>query len=650
MINQYPLWKYLLVAAVLAAGSFYALPNIYGEDPAVQVSAARGAPVDAELEGRVSEELARAGVPPMRVERDERRLLLRFEGEEAQLRAKDALRNVLDRRRFVVALNLAPATPRWMEALGTLPMSLGLDLRGGVHFLMEVDMDAAVRQADLRHVGDVRGLLREEKIRHKGISQRQDGGLAVRFRDAGDRDAGQAAIERTLPDLVLEAVEVSGDPGLRGRLSEAATADIKRFALQQNITTLRNRVNELGVAEPLVQQQGENRIVVQLPGVQDTTRAKEILGGTATLEFRMVDDQNSVQDALDGRVPATSKLYRERDGRPILLRKNLMLTGEYIIDAASGIESQTGSPAVFITLDGKGARLFSQRTRDKIGRPMAVVFIEKKSETRIVDGERLKASWTDEEVINVAVIRDQLGKRFQITGLDNTEEARNLALLLRAGALAAPIEIVEERTVGPSLGQENIDRGFRSVLIGFALVLAFMAFYYRLFGLVADLALTFNLIMIVGVLSLFNSSGWPATLTLPGIAGIVLTTGMAVDANVLIFERIREELRVGNTPQAAIHAGYQKAFSTIADANITTLIAALVLFGFGTGPIKGFAVTLSIGIATSMFTAILAPARSSTSSTAASGSHASPSEARALPCAPSSGKHDSTSWPGAGTR
>ena len=605
MINQYPLWKYLLVAAVLTVGSFYALPNIYGEDPAVQVSAARGAPVDAELEARVSEELARVGVLPIRVERDDRRLLLRFEEEEAQLRAKDALRNVLDRRRFVVALNLAPATPRWMEAIGTLPMSLGLDLRGGVHFLMEVDMDAAVRQADLRHVGDVRGLLREEKIRHKGISQRQDGGLAVRFRDAEERDAGQAVIERTLPDLVLEAVEVSGDPGLRGRLSETATADIKRFALQQNITTLRNRVNELGVAEPLVQQQGENRIVVQLPGVQDTTRAKEILGGTATLEFRMVDDQNSVQDALDGSVPATSKLYRERDGRPILLRKNLMLTGEYIIDAASGIDSQTASPAVFITLDGKGARLFSQRTRDKIGRPMAVVFIEKKSETRIVDGERLKTSWTDEEVINVAVIRDQLGKRFQITGLDNTEEARNLALLLRAGALAAPIEIVEERTVGPSLGQENIDRGFRSVLIGFALVLAFMAFYYRLFGLVADLALTFNLIMIVGVLSLFNSSGWPATLTLPGIAGIVLTTGMAVDANVLIFERIREELRVGNTPQAAIHAGYQKAFSTIADANITTLIAALVLFGFGTGPIKGFAVTLSIGIATSMFTAIL---------------------------------------------
>ena len=605
MINQYPLWKYLLVAFVLAVGSFYALPNLYGEDPAVQISAARGAPIDEALEVRVSEELARVGIEALRVERDERRLLLRFDAEETQLRAKEELRRALDRRRFVVALNLAPATPRWMDAIGTLPMSLGLDLRGGVHFLMEVDMDAAVRQADLRHVGDVRALLREEKIRHRGITQRQDGGLAVRFRNEADRDVAEELVGETLPDLQLEEVELDGEPGLRGRLSETATADIKRFALQQNITTLRNRVNELGVAEPLVQQQGENRIVVQLPGVQDTTRAKEILGGTATLEFRMVDDQNSVQEALDGHVPATSKLYRERDGRPILLKKNLMLTGEYIIDAASGIESQTGSPAVFITLDGKGARLFSQRTRDKIGRPMAVVFIEKKSETRFVDGERIKTSWTDEEVINVAVIRDQLGKRFQITGLDNTEEARNLALLLRAGALAAPIEIVEERTVGPSLGQENIDQGFRSVLIGFALVLGFMAFYYRLFGLVADLALTFNLVLIVGVLSLFNSSGWPATLTLPGIAGIVLTTGMAVDANVLIFERIREEIRIGNTPQAAIHAGYQKAFSTIADANITTLIAALVLFGFGTGPIKGFAVTLSIGIATSMFTAIL---------------------------------------------
>ena len=604
MINQYPLWKYLLIAFVLAFGCFYALPNLYGEDPAVQISATRGAPVDASLQQRVIERLRLVDLAPIRVERDERRLLLRFAREDLQLEAKEALRQELDRR-FVVALNLAPATPEWMDALGTLPMSLGLDLRGGVHFLMEVDMDAAVRQAEARYVDDVRGLLREERVRYKGITQRQDGGLTVRFRGLPERDAGQALIVDTLPDLELEAVEVNGEPALRGRLSESASAEVKRFALQQNLTTLRNRVNELGVAEPLIQQQGTSRIVVQLPGVQDTTRAKEILGGTATLEFRMVDEQNSVQEALDGRVPVTSQLYQERDGAPILLKKNLMLTGEYIIDAASGIESQTGSPAVFITLDGKGARLFSQRTRDKIGRRMAVVFIERKAETRIVDGEPVRSSWTEEEVINVAVIRDQLGKRFQITGLDNTEEARNLALLLRAGALAAPIEIVEERTVGPSLGQENIDQGFRSVLIGFALVLVFMAVFYRTFGLVADLALTFNLVLIIGVLSLFNSTGWPATLTLPGIAGIVLTTGMAVDANVLIFVRIREELRVGNTPQAAIHAGYQKAFSTVADANVTTLLAALVLFAFGTGPIKGFAVTLSIGIATSMFTAIL---------------------------------------------
>lgn len=604
MINQYPLWKYLLIAFVLALGCFYALPNLYGEDPAVQISAARGAPVDESLQQRVIERLQLVDLAPVRVERDERRLLLRFAREDQQLRAKEELRQELERR-FVVALNLAPATPEWMDALGTLPMSLGLDLRGGVHFLMQVDMDAAVRQAEARYVDDIRSLLREEKVRYRAVTQRQDGGLTVRFRELPGQDAGQALIADTLPDLALEAVEVNGEPALRGRLSESAAAEVRRFALQQNLTTLRNRVNELGVAEPLIQQQGDSRIVVQLPGVQDTTRAKEILGGTATLEFRMVDEQNSVQEALDGRVPVTSKLYRERDGAPILLKKNLMLTGEYIIDAASGIEGQTGSPAVFITLDGKGARIFSQRTRDKIGRRMAVVFIERKAETRMVDGEPVRSSWTEEEVINVAVIRDQLGKRFQITGLDNTEEARNLALLLRAGALAAPIEIVEERTVGPSLGQENIDQGFRSVLIGFALVLAFMALCYRVFGLVADLALTFNLVLIIGVLSLFNSTGWPATLTLPGIAGIVLTTGMAVDANVLIFERIREELRVGNTPQAAIHAGYQKAFSTIADANVTTLLAALVLFGFGTGPIKGFAVTLSIGIATSMFTAIL---------------------------------------------
>ena len=605
MINQYPLWKYLLIAGLLLVGAYFAMPNLYGEDPAVQISASRGTPPDEELERRILDRLIQFDIVPKRVERDARRLLLRFDDGETQLRAKTELRDELDRR-FVVALNLAPAMPEWMASLGVLPMSLGLDLRGGVHFLIEVDMEAAVTQAEERYKSDLRALLQEDKIRYKSILRRSDGGLTISFRDEANRDLGHDLISRTYgTDLDLQPISVGEESGLRATLREQAAADVKRFALAQNITTLRNRVNELGVAEPVVQQQGENRIVVQLPGVEDSATAKRILGGTATLEFRMVDDQNSVQVALEGSVPPTSQLYRERDGSPVLLKKNVMLTGEYIIDAASGIDSQSGSPAVFITLDGNGAKLFSARTRDKIGRPMATVFIEKKSETKFVDGQEVKNRWVDEEVINVAVIRDQLGKRFQITGLDNTEEARNLALLLRAGSLAAPIEIVEERTVGPSLGKENIDQGVRSVIIGFVLVLVFMAVYYRVFGLIANLALTVNLVMIVGVLSMFTASGIPATLTLPGIAGIVLTTGMAVDANVLIFERIREEIRIGNTPQASIHAGYQKALSTIADANITTLLAALVLFAFGTGPIKGFAVTLSIGIITSMFTAIM---------------------------------------------
>jgi preprotein translocase subunit SecD len=422
----------------------------------------------------------------------------------------------------------------------------------------------------------------------------------VSFRDGSVRDSASELIRSQFPDLVLEARDSETGAVIRANLSEQGAEEVRRFALQQNITTLRNRVNELGVAEPVIQQQGRHRIVVQLPGVQDTARAKEILGATATLEFRMVHQDHSVEDAVAGRVPVGAKLFRERNGRPILLKRSVMLTGDYITDAASGIDQQGGSPSVFITLDGKGARIFSKRTRDQIGRPMGVVFIENKSQTKIIEGKEVKERWTVEEVINVATIRDQLGKRFQITGLDSTEEARDLALLLRAGALAAPIEIVEERTVGPSLGRENIDQGKNSVVIGFIAVLAFMALYYGVFGLVADLALTFNLLIIVAVLSMLQ-----ATLTLPGIAGIVLTVGMAVDANVLIFERIREEIRNGNTPQASIHSGYEKAFSTIADANITTLIAALVLFGFGTGPIKGFAITLSIGIATSMFTAIM---------------------------------------------
>ncbi len=597
MINQYPAWKYTLIAVALVAGVIFALPNLFGEDPAVQVSPVRGAPIDAAFRDRLVRRVEAGGITAGETAITDR-LLIRFASGQDQLKAREIIEDALDRR-YVVALNLAPATPGWLTGLGALPMYLGLDLRGGVHFLMEVDLAGAVRQAEQRYAGDLRTLLREEKLRQRAITTRAKGGLIVRFTDAAHRDQAYDLVRRRMPELIVESTVNVGDPVLDIRIGESAKREIERFAVQQNVTTLRNRVNELGVAEPVIQKQGENRIVVQLPGVQDTARAKEILGATATLEFRMVHGE-SASALASGRTPGTAKLYHERNGRPILLQRNVMLTGEYITDAASGIDQQSGSPAVFITLDGKGARLFSSRTGDKIGRAMGVVYIEHKSFTEFVDGVRERRKEIVEEVINVATIRDQLGKRFQITGLDSTEEARNLALLLRAGALAAPIEIVEERTVGPSLGQANIDQGFRSVVIGFVLVLALMAVYYKRFGLVANLALTFNLILVVAMLSLLQ-----ATLTLPGIAGIVLTVGMAVDANVLIFERIREEIRNGNTPQASIHAGYAKAFSTIADANITTLIAAVLLFGFGTGPIKGFAITLSLGIATSMFTAIM---------------------------------------------
>ena len=599
MMNQYPLWKYALIIALVLVGAVYALPNVFGEDPALQISASRGASIDQSLEARVREVLKQADLEPKSSELEGGRLLLRFQNTETQLQARERVRDELGIA-YVVALNLAPSTPAWLSGIGALPMYLGLDLRGGVHFLLEVDMEAAVRQAEERYVNDLRSLLRKEKIRYKSVIRTGGDGILVSFRQADLRDKAYDLIRRSFDDLAVSEEEGGGEFALRMRLTEPATRNIRTFAVKQNITTLRNRVNELGVAEPVIQRQGENRIVVQLPGVQDTARAKEILGATATLEFRAVDEGHDVQDALDGRVPVGSRLYRSRDGQPVLLKKRVIITGDYITDAASTIDQRSGSPAVSIRLDGRGGRIMGNHTKDNVGRRMAVVFIENKVETRRVDGKPVRTKRTIEEVINVAVIRDQFSSNFQITGLDNTEEARNLALLLRAGALAAPIEIVEERTVGPSLGQENIDQGFRSVVIGLILVLIFMATYYRVFGLVADLALVMNLVLIVAVLSMLQ-----ATLTLPGIAGIVLTVGMAVDANVLIFERIREELRSGNSPQASIHAGYEKAFSTIADANITTLIAAVVLFGFGTGPIKGFAITLSIGIVTSMFTAIM---------------------------------------------
>jgi preprotein translocase subunit SecD len=599
-MNQYPTWKYLLLAVVLVMSVLFALPNLFGEDPAVQISPKRGGSIDAALVARIVARMEEAGLslkgPP---EATGNRLLLRFLDEESQLQAQDVAKEMLARQ-FVVALNLAPATPDWLSSLGALPMYLGLDLRGGVHFLMEVDMEAAVSQAEGRYLGDIKTLLRTERVRYSRATKPDGEDILLRFKQADTRDKAYGLIRSEFPDLDVSEQDSSDGFELRARMSESAAKETRDFALDQNITTLRRRVNELGVAEPLIQQQGVDRIVIQLPGVQDTVQAKNILGGTATLEFRMVHQTGDVQAALDGRVPIDAKLYTERNGRPILLKRDVMLTGEYITDAASGLDQQSGSPAVFITLDGQGAGIFSKATREQIGNPMGVVFIEHKTEFRIVNGVRVKERSSLEEVINVATIRDQLSKRFQITGLDSTEEARNLALLLRAGALAAPIAIVEERTVGPSLGQENINQGLWSVLIAFSAVLVFMAVYYRTFGLVANIALAFNLVLIVSVLSMLQ-----ATLTLPGIAGIVLTVGMAVDANVLIFERIREEVRNGNTPQASIHAGYEKALSTIADANVTTLIAAIVLFGFGTGPVKGFAITLSIGIVASMFTAIM---------------------------------------------
>ncbi len=587
-MNHYPLWRYLMILIIIGLGALYAAPNLYGTDPALQISARRAAPVDESLKTQVEAALGEAGIVPIRTELALNRLLLRFSDVATRSKASAVLETTLGAQNYIVALNLAPRTPNWLLAVGGKPMYMGLDLRGGVHFLMQVDVDAVAAQSDERFVSELRASLREEKVRYRTIGRDPAGGVLANFLNAEVKRAAEGIISNDFPDLVVTDRSNAAEQILHLIPTPEFLAEARKTALKQNLTTLRNRVNELGVAEPVIQQQGDSRIVVQLPGVEDPAEAKKLLGATATLEFRLVDMEADRTAALEGRVPVTSKLYHERNGDPVVLKKRVMLTGDYIIDAASGIEQNTGSPAVFITLDGKGAKIFSRATREQIGRLMAVVYIEQQQGRPVA------------EVISVATIRDELSKRFQITGLDSTDEARTLALLLRAGALAVPIEIIEERTVGPSLGQDNIDRGLNSVAIGLLLVLIFMAVYYKVFGLVADLALVLNIVLIVALLSLLQ-----ATLTLPGIAGIVLTVGMAVDANVLIFQRIREEIKNGNSPQASIHAGYEKAFSTIADANITTLIAAIVLFNFGTGPIKGFAVTLSLGIVTSMFTAII---------------------------------------------
>jgi preprotein translocase subunit SecD len=596
MLNQYPLWKYILLVVVLLFSSLYALPNLYGEDPAVQISHRTKSLLE-EDKLAVEQTIKTKELTYKSAEVTAGRLLIRFNDTETQLIAADVLKEALGKQ-YLIALNLAPATPDWLRALNASPMYLGLDLRGGVHFLMEVDMVAAIKRLEESLLSDIRSYLREEKIRYRGV-RRDNDGLHINFRKLENLQEAAEQLPREFRDL--EFTENEDTLTIHAKLTEVAIRNEKKAALQQNIITLRNRVNELGVAEPVIQQQGDSRIVVQLPGIQDTAGAKKILGATATLEFRMTEGTRT--DWLDaeqsGRTPLNSLLYHERDGSPVLLNRRVIVTGDQIVDAASTIDSQKGTPAVSVRLNSKGANKMGETTRDNIGNPMAVVFIENKVETKKVGDTVTKHRTTTKEVINVATIQGQFSSRFQITGLES-QEARDLALLLRAGSLRAPVEIIEERTVGPSLGKDNINKGFISVVIGFCLVLVFMTVYYKGFGLIANIALTANLIIIIAVLSLLQ-----ATLTLPGIAGIVLTVGMAVDANVLIFERIREEIKNGNSPQASIHSGYEKAFSTITDANVTTLIAAIVLFSLGTGPVKGFAITLSIGILTSMFTAIV---------------------------------------------
>ncbi|RUM79693.1 MAG: protein translocase subunit SecD [Candidatus Thioglobus sp.] len=598
-MNHYSGLRNALIAFFLLLSALYALPNVFGSDLAVQISSAGDAAIEQSDLAKVTDTLKAKSIRYKSAGLSNRRILVRFENNESQLSAKDLLKIELGRN-YVVALNLAPSVPLWLSDLGGRAMSLGLDLRGGVHFLLEVDMQAVLSMSIDKYYNELRTLLREGRL-YKSINKEGDS-IAIRFKTLELKDKALARIKSDLSDLVVLETGSQDELLVQVSISDDAQKIAKSSALKQNITTLRNRVNELGVAEPIIQQQGLERIVVQLPGVQDTARAKEILGAVATLEFRLVDEKNDPQTAIQsGRTPAGSKLYYFKDGRPLLLKTRVIATGENITGASSGVDQENNTPMVNITLDSAGGRSMLDTTKKYLYSRMAVVFIENKVETlRKKDGKIVKKRSTTKDIINAATIQGTFSTRFQITGIDSAREARNLALLLRAGSLSAPIEIIEERTIGPSLGADNIEKGVLSVIVGFALVLLFMAIRYRVFGLVANVALTLNLVMIVAVLSLLQ-----ATLTLPGIAGIVLTVGMAVDANVLIFERIKEELGAHSNIQKAISSGYDKAVLTIADANITTLIAALVLFSFGTGPIKGFAITLSIGIVTSMFTAII---------------------------------------------
>ncbi|MDZ7425948.1 protein translocase subunit SecD [Serratia marcescens] len=595
MLNRYPLWKYLMLIVVILVGLLYALPNIYGEDPAVQITGARGVAASETTLDQVRTVLEKDNIASKSIALENGAILARFKDLDVQLRAREALVTELGDK-FVVALNLAPATPTWLAMLGAEPMKLGLDLRGGVHFLMEVDMDTALSKLQEQTMDTLRSELREKGIPYASIRKLDNNGVEVRFRDNAARDQAISYIGPRQRDLVLSA---NGANTMKASLTDARLSEAREYAVQQNITILRNRVNQLGVAEPLVQRQGADRIVVELPGIQDTARAKEILGATATLEFRLVNTNADATAAANGRVPGDSEVKYTRDGQPIVLYKRVILTGDHITDSTSSTD-EYNQPQVNISLDSAGGTSMSNFTKDNIGKPMATLFVEyKDSGKKDANGRAVLVK--QEEVINVANIQSRLGNSFRITGIGNPNEARQLSLLLRAGALIAPIQIVEERTIGPTLGQQNITQGLEACLWGLVASIVFMVVWYRKFGVIATTALVANLVLIVGVMSLLPG----ATLTMPGIAGIVLTLAVAVDANVLINERIKEELKNGRSVQQAIHEGYKGAFSSIVDANITTLITAIILYAVGTGSIKGFAITTAIGVATSMFTAIV---------------------------------------------
>ncbi|MEP6657800.1 MAG: protein translocase subunit SecD [Betaproteobacteria bacterium] len=584
-MNRYPLWKYLIIIAALLIGLIYTLPNFFSESPAVQVSSSKAAvKIDSSLLSTTEEALKGAGIAYSGATLDPLGVKVRFADTDAQSKAKEVLQTRLGDN-YIVALNLVSSSPQWLTSIGALPMYLGLDLRGGVHFLLQVDMKAALDKAADRYTTDIRTLLREKKVQYSGVG-REATNVVVRFRDGSERDKARSAIASTYPDVLLRDADAGGgELRLVASLKPEAQKRIQDGAVQQNIQILRNRVNELGVAEPIIQQQGSDRVVVQLPGVQDTAHAKDILGRTAALEIRMVNEEpGALEQAIAGQVPFGSDLFTERSGTPVLVKRQVVLTGDRISDAQPGFDQRNNEPAVHVNLDGAGARIFKDVTRENVGKRMAIVLVEKG-----------KA-----EVITAPVIREEIGGgRVQISGRMNTREANDIALLMRAGALAAPMEIVEERTVGPSLGKDNIDKGFASVTYGFCVLALFICLYYMVMGIISTIALAVNLLLLLSILSMLQ-----ATLTLPGIAAIALTLGMAIDANVLINERIREELRWGATPHAAIQAGYERAWGTILDSNVTTLIAGIALFIFGSGPVRGFAVVHVLGIMTSMFSAV----------------------------------------------